>query len=72
VKQLFKTGTQLNYKVSESGKNTVVDFRIDLLTYPEFSTGIQKGSEVWLICAYSEDDDFAHHSMMRKHIKVTL
>ncbi len=72
VKQLFEKDTQINYKVSESGKKTKVEFSIDLRTYPEFSTGIQKGSEVWLICAYSEDDDFEHHSMMRKHIKVTL
>ncbi|NAS14095.1 DOMON domain-containing protein [Poritiphilus flavus] len=72
VKQLFNKNTQLSYKISENGKNTAVDFSIDLRSYPEYSTSIKQGSEVWLICAYSEDDDFAHHSMMRKHIKVTL
>ena len=26
------------------------------------------GKEAWLILAYSVDDDFGHHSRVRKHI----
>ena len=72
VSELFEKTTDIVYSCEEEGKTTQVLFRIALNTYPEYSTSLNKGTEVWLICAFSEDDDFEHHSMMRKHVKVVL
>lgn len=38
--------------------------------YTDFS--LEKGAPLWIILAYSVDDDFAHHSRMRKHKKIIL
>ena len=72
VEELFGKTTEIQYRCSESGGTTYVDFSLDPNNYGELSTALQKGTELWLICAYSEEDEFDHHSMMRKHIKVVL
>lgn len=72
VEQVFQEKAELSYQCAEKGKTTKVSFTIDTASYPDYSTSIKKGTKLWLICAFSEDDDFAHHSMMRKHVEVTL
>lgn len=72
VGALYAEEAVISYACAESGKQTRVSFSIDTATYPAYSTSLKKGTTLWLICAYSEDDDFAHHSMMRKHVQVTL
>ncbi|MEL6193379.1 MAG: DOMON domain-containing protein [Bacteroidota bacterium] len=72
VKEMFNDKADVSYECAEQGKVTKVSFTIDAATYPDYSTSIKEGTKLWLICAFSEDDDFAHHSMMRKHVEVTL
>ena len=72
ISKIFDKSTDIVYSCEEENKKTSVLFRIALNTYPEFSASLKEGTEIWLICAYSEEDDFEHHSMMRKHVKVVL
>ena len=72
ISELFESSSNLVYSCEEDNENTQVTFRIALDTYPQYSTPINEGTEIWLICAFSEEDDFEHHSMMRKHVKVIL
>ncbi|MEM8896800.1 MAG: DOMON domain-containing protein [Bacteroidota bacterium] len=72
VEEMFKDKANVTYECAEKGRTTKVSFTIDTASYPAYSTSIKEGTKLWLICAFSEDDDFAHHSMMRKHVEVTL
>ena len=37
-----------------------------------YHTLLEPNLELYLVCAYSESDYFDHHSIMRKHVLVTL
>jgi len=74
VTEMFgsRTDMDIEYSVEERKGETTVRFSIDVAAYPAYRTSLAKGSTVWLICAFSESDDFDHHSRMRKHIQVIL
>lgn len=61
-----------DYLGFESNGKTYVNFTLKLLALDKFHLDLEKGKEIFLICAYSESDDFNHHSKMRKHFKITL
>ena len=48
---------------------TTVQFKIPLNSGDQFDFEHDFEKETWLIMAYSREDDFTHHSMMRKHLK---
>ena len=51
---------------------TSISFKIPLYSGDRFDFQHQSGKDCWLILAYSLDDDFNHHSVMRKHVKLRL
>ncbi len=51
----------------ESEEGTRITFKIPLVSKDEYDYSHQLGANFWLILAYSIDDDFEHHSIMRKH-----
>ncbi|UII76836.1 DOMON domain-containing protein [Flagellimonas sp. HMM57] len=51
---------------------TTVKFTLPVKAFDKYHQNLKKGDTIWLICAYSMEDEFDHHSRMRKHIKVTL
>lgn len=55
----------------ESEEGTSIAFAIHT-TASKHHYELKEGQEIWLICAYSESDDFDHHSRKRRHIKVKL
>jgi hypothetical protein len=57
--------------LEENGR-TAISFHIPQTANDQFHYDLAPSQEIHLICAYSQEDDFAHHSRMRKHIKVTL
>lgn len=61
-----------NYEGFESDGKTTIRFRLKLAALDKFHYDLEKGKEIVIICAYSESDDFGHHSRIRKHFKITL
>ena len=49
---------------------TIVRFKIPLNSGDQFDFQHQPEKASWLILAYSREDDFDHHSMMRKHLRL--
>lgn len=47
-------------------------FKIPLNTGDKFDCPLKVGEEIWVILAYSDSDDFSHHSLKREHKKITV
>ena len=56
----------------EDASGTSFEFTIDTRSRDGFHYDLHEGQKVWLICAYSLADDFGHHSIMRRHLEITL
>ncbi|MEO1052848.1 MAG: DOMON domain-containing protein [Bacteroidota bacterium] len=56
----------------ESAGHSKVRFSIPLQSKDQYDFKHVAGQDFWLILAYSVDDDFGHHSRMRKHIRYRL
>lgn len=57
---------------TEQAGQTTISFNVPQQASDSFHYDLLPGTEIYLICAYSREDDFEHHSMMRKHVRVTL
>lgn len=55
----------------ENGATEIV-FEIPLESTDEWHYTLEEGQKYHLLMAYSRDDDFMHHSMMRRHPEVQL
>lgn len=61
-----------NFLCSEDKKGTTMKFRISKKQLDKFHYPLKERTKIWLICAYSEEDDFNHHSIMREHVEVII
>jgi DOMON domain len=55
----------------ENGKTTIF-FSIPLSVNDKFHHNLYEGREYYVLMAFSQEDDFQHHSMMRTTIKLKL
>ena len=51
---------------------TTISFSIPIKALDQYHQDLSKGRQLWLICAYSMEDEFDHHSRMRRHVQITL
>lgn len=51
---------------------TAIEFAIPLQSIDKYHLQLNEGSEYHLLMAFSAEDDFDHHSMMRTSIKIKL
>lgn len=72
VEKLGGKSTISSFNGFEDEKGTHVSFRIEGNRSDEQHYRLEKGKEIYLILAYSLEDDFEHHSIMRKHLRVKL
>ncbi len=56
---------------NNDGKTTI-RFSIPIKTTDSYHYDLSPGTEIYLICAFSMEDDLEHHSRMRKHVRVVL
>ncbi|WP_422079443.1 DOMON domain-containing protein [Ulvibacterium sp.] len=56
----------------EKNHSTTIHFSVPLNSGDPNDFIHEVGKEFWLILAYSVEDDFGHHSRVRKHIPFTL
>lgn len=56
----------------ESGGSTEISFSVPLSVNDKYHHNLTEGEVIYLLMAYSQEDDFAHHSIMRRTIKIEL
>lgn len=56
----------------EVGDNTTISFSIPLSVNDKFHHDLHEGKEYYILMAFSQEDDFQHHSIMRTTIKIKL
>lgn len=61
-----------NVKGIEKDKRTTLQFSIPIEAENKYARHLIKGSEYLMTLAFSREDDFMHHSMMRTSINVKL
>ncbi len=61
-----------NFSCIENGSGTTMKFSISQKQLDKFHCSLLEETKIWFICAYSEQDDFEHHSIMRQHIEVII
>lgn len=74
-KPIYAIGSSAQHKIiagSENGEKTTISFTMPTVKADDRHYSLQKGDTIWLVCAYSMEDEFDHHSRMRKHVKITL
>lgn len=54
----------------EKAGSTTIKFRIPMQSTDKYDFKHCTEKDFWLILAYSQSDDFEHHSTMRKHVKM--
>lgn len=57
---------------NQSAQKTVLSFALPVDSKLKYTKNLGKGNEYNMIIAYSQEDDFQHHSIMRTSIKVKL
>ncbi len=72
VNMLGGTSAVSNVQGTEQHGISTVSFTITQHAQDRFHHNLTEAASVFLICAYSMEDDFAHHSRMRQHVKVVM
>lgn len=62
----------LNPMGAETSTGTLVKFSLPINAGSKYHKNLISGSDWVLILAYSQDDDFQHHSIMRTSVKIKL
>lgn len=56
----------------ENTSGSRVSFRIPIHTPDDYHKNLLPGTSFHLLMAYSREDDFRHHSMMRTSVQITI
>jgi DOMON domain len=72
VTTLGGTSAVSNARGTEQNGRTSVSFAIAQHNTDRFHYNLTEAARIYLICAYSAEKDFGHHSRMRQHVEVML
>jgi hypothetical protein len=61
-----------NVEGSEMAKNTTIKFSLPIISNNKYAKDLNEKNEYILLIAYSREDDFQHHSIMRTSSKINL
>lgn len=56
----------------EKNGNTTLQFSLPKISGNEYAKNLEQGKEYVLLLAYSREDDFQHHSVMRTSVHIQL
>jgi len=62
----------LNREVIENKEGTIMKFKIKRKNIDQYHLNLEKGKSIYVWLAYSMEDDFDHHSIMRTSIQINL
>jgi hypothetical protein len=72
ITELGEISQVKNIEGEEKNNFTQMKFSLPVKTLNKYQKDLKPDMNYFMILAYSREDDFQHHSMMRTHIKVTL
>ena len=72
VESLGSTAVVTAISGTEKPGQTSIQFEMPHQAIDSMHFDLSPGRQIWLICAFSREDDFNHHSMMRKHVQIRL
>ncbi len=72
IKHMGSEEQLIGYATKEVNGKTQVSFSLPTSRFDDYHFDLKPKTPLWLICAYSMEDEFEHHSRMRKHINVIL
>lgn len=72
VVQLGGTSAVEEFVGLENVDGTSFQFTMKTSVDDGFHYDLSEGQRVWIICSYSMKDDFGHHSIMQRHLEITL
>ena len=61
-----------NLSGKEGASKTTISFSIPIKAVDEFHYSIKEGESMYFLMAYSQEDNFYHHSIMRTSVKIVL
>lgn len=61
-----------NVQGNQNGKRTFLQFSLPVQPISKYQRNLNKGMSYTLLLAYSQEDDFQHHSIMRTSIHIML
>jgi hypothetical protein len=61
-----------NVEGVETAKKTTIKFSLPIISNNKYAKDLNERSEYILLIAYSQEDDFQHHSIMRTSSKIIL
>ena len=59
-------------KGNQTGKRTEISFSLPIIPGSQYQKSLKAGNEYIMIMAYSQEDDFQHHSIMRTSVEIEL
>ncbi|MEL6256686.1 MAG: DOMON domain-containing protein [Bacteroidota bacterium] len=72
---LSELGIEEKLKVvsgEENASGSRVSFQIPISSKDKYHKNLLEGSAFYMLMAYSREDDFMHHSMMRTSVTITI
>jgi hypothetical protein len=57
---------------TETNKGTILKFSLPIIAVNKYARNLNEGSQYELLIAFSQEDDFQHHSTMRTSVKTSL
>jgi hypothetical protein len=61
-----------NMEGYEKNNTTKIKFSLPIISNNKYAKNLNKGNDYFLLMAFSQEDDFQHHSIMRTATKITL
>lgn len=72
VQELGGTPAVQDFVGLEDADGTAFQFTMRTKLDDGYHYDLSEGQRVWIICSYSMGDDFGHHSIMQRHLEITL
>ncbi|WP_027420442.1 DOMON domain-containing protein [Crocinitomix catalasitica] len=71
-KKIGVSDNVLNISGTEDAAGTRIQFSLPVEIRNKYQKSLENGKQYYLTIAYSQSDDFQHHSIMRTQEKITL
>lgn len=72
IKSLGESPQVKDISGSENSNGTTLKFSLPIMAKSKYQKDLSVGNEYTMIIAYSQEDDFQHHSIMRSSVDINL
>ncbi|NJK83355.1 MAG: hypothetical protein HC912_05580 [Saprospiraceae bacterium] len=72
IAELGGTPSAEGGSAKETSEGTTIEFSLPLKAKDQYHVDLEEGKKYYVLMAFSREDDFAHHSMMRTEVRLVL